>query len=160
SEIDRTEHRLKKREEQLDRRDEQILKREEGIEEKDRKAEDLLKRVEGELKSVEERRAELVRRCEEVSGLSVEEGKKLLLQEVEKDVRQESAVLIRRMEQETKETAEKKARQLITLAIQKVATDHVSETTVSVFNLPSEEMKGRIIGREGRNIRALEQATG
>jgi len=160
SEVDRTEIRLKKREEQFDKRDEQTLKREDAIAEKDQRAEAAAQKIEAELAEIEARRLDLVRRCEEVSGLTQEDGKKLLLAELEQEVRQESGALIRRMEQETKETAEKKARQLITLAIQKVASDHVSETTVSVFHLPSEEMKGRIIGREGRNIRALEQATG
>ncbi|CAN5412282.1 ribonuclease Y [soil metagenome] len=160
SEIDRTEHRLKKREEQIDRRDEQLVKREEGIVTKDQKAEDQLKKAENERTEAEKLRVDLVKRCETVAGLSMDEAKKLLLVEIEKDVRQDNAALVRRLELETKEIAEKKARQLITLAIQKVATDHVAETTVSVFHLPSEEMKGRIIGREGRNIRALEQATG
>ncbi len=160
AESDRTEARLKKREEQIDRRDEAILRREESVETKEKRVEDMLKMAEHEVKAAEERHREVVRRCEEVSGLSADEARKLLLQELEKDVRQESAALVRRLEQETREQADKKARQLITLAIQKVATDHVSETTVSVVNLPSDEMKGRIIGREGRNIRALEQATG
>ncbi|MBI1292848.1 ribonuclease Y [bacterium] len=160
SEIDRTEHRLKKREEQLDRRDEQILKREEVIEAKDAKVESTLKQAETRLQEIDRTRAELATKCEEISGLSRDEAKAILLQEVEKDVRNEMGALIRRLEQEAKETADRKARQLISLAIQKCASDHVSETTVSVFHLPSEEMKGRIIGREGRNIRALEQATG
>ncbi len=160
AESDRTEARLKKREEQIDRRDEAILRREESVEGKEKRAEDLLKKADSEVKAAEERHREVIRRCEEVSGLSAEEARKLLLQELEKDVRQDAAALVRRLEQETREVADKKARQLVTLAIQKVATDHVSETTVSVVNLPSDEMKGRIIGREGRNIRALEQATG
>lgn len=160
SEVDRTEHRLKKREEQLDRRDEQILKREEVITSKETKADEVVKQVESRLADVEKVRVELARKCEEISGLSRDDAKKILLQEVEKDVRGDMANLVHRLEQEARETADRKARQLITLAIQKCASDHVSETTVSVFNLPSEEMKGRIIGREGRNIRALEQATG
>lgn len=160
SEIDRTESRLKKREEKLDRREETILTREEGLEQKEKRADALLQKREEDLQDLENRRQELVRLSEKVAGMTREEGKKLLLRELEKDVRADAAQLVHRVEQEVKETCEKKARQLVTLAIQKVATDQVSETTVSVINLPSEEMKGRIIGREGRNIRALEQATG
>lgn len=159
-EVDKTELRLKKREEQLDRRDEAIVRREESMTSKEKRTEDLLHKAEEEVAATEKARLEYVRKCEQVAGMTTEEGKKLLLEQLEKDVNQESAALVRRIEQETKEVADRKARQIITLAIQKVATDHVSETTVSVFNLPSEEMKGRIIGREGRNIRALEQATG
>ncbi len=159
-EVDRIESRLKKREEQLDRRDDAMLRREEAIERKDEKADELLKTAEAELKAAEERHGDLVRRCEEASGMTADQAKQVLLSELEKDVRQDAANLVHRLEQETKQQAEKKARQIITLAIQKVATDHVSETTVSVVNLPNDEMKGRIIGREGRNIRALEQATG
>ncbi len=160
AEIDRTEARLKKREEQLDRRDEAILRREDAIEAREKKAEQMVQQSETELQEAEKVRVDLLKRYEEVSGMSQEEGRKFLLQELEQDVRQDSAALVRRLEQETKEIAEKKSRQIITLAMQKVATDQVSETTVSVVNLPSDEMKGRIIGREGRNIRALEQATG
>lgn len=160
SESDRTESRLKKREEQLDRRDEAFLRREESLEKKEKKVDETLKQAEGELHQAEEKHQDLIRRCEEISGLSSEKAKQILLSELEKDVRQDAAALVRRLEEETKAQADKKARQIITLAIQKVATDHVSETTVSVVNLPSDEMKGRIIGREGRNIRALEQATG
>lgn len=160
SEVERTESRLKRREEKLDQRDETILKREESIEQKERRLTELAERRETELAEVEKRRQDIVQQCERVAGMSREEAKGLLLRELEKDVRADAAQLVRRVEQETKETCEKKARQLVTLAIQKVATDQVSETTVSVINLPNDEMKGRIIGREGRNIRALEQATG
>lgn len=160
AEIDRTENRLKKREEQLDRRDEAMLRREEAIEGKERRSDDMEAQAKKRLTDIEAHHAELVQRLERVSGLSAEEGKKLLLQELEQDLRTESAAMVRRMEQEVRESADRKARQVITLAMQKVASDHVSESSVSVINLPSEEMKGRIIGREGRNIKALEQATG
>lgn len=159
-EAERTDARLKKREEQSDRRDEQISRREEALDKKDKRAEELIRKREEALAEVSKHHQTLVARLEEISGMSLEDARKLLLSELEKDLRQDSAALVRRFEQETKDIADKKARQLITLAIQKVATDHVSETTVSVINLPSDEMKGRIIGREGRNIRALEQATG
>lgn len=160
SEMERTESRVKKREEQLDRRDEAILRREEATSGKEKKVEESLKKVETQLQDVENQRLELVRRCERAAQMSSEEARKVLLAEVERETRQDAAAIVRRIEEETQQTAEKKARQIITLAMQKTATDHVSETTVSVINLPNDEMKGRIIGREGRNIRALEQATG
>jgi ribonuclease Y len=171
AEIERSEQRAKKREQQAERRDDQIAKREESTAQKEARADEALRQAEAKsadlVKQADSRRAEaeklrgdLARRYEEISGLTPEQAKQLLLQEVEKDVRADVANMVRRLEQEARETSDRKARQLITLAIQKCASDHVSETTVSVFNLPSEEMKGRIIGREGRNIRALEQATG
>ena len=100
------------------------------------------------------------RRAEEISGMTAEEAKKMLLESLEQTLRQEQAGVIRRVESETRELAAKKARQIITLAIQKSSTEQVSESTCSVLTLPSEDVKGRIIGREGRNIRALEAATG
>lgn len=97
---------------------------------------------------------------ERVSGLSTEDAKKELLQSVEEEVKHETAMLIKDLEQQAKEEADKKAREIISLAIQRCAADHVAETTVSVVALPNDEMKGRIIGREGRNIRTLETLTG
>ena len=97
---------------------------------------------------------------ERLSGLSTEDAKKELLQSVEEEVKHETAMLIKDLEQQAKEEADKKAREIISLAIQRCAADHVAETTVSVVALPNDEMKGRIIGREGRNIRALETMTG
>ena len=101
-----------------------------------------------------------LKEMERISGLTVEEGKTLLLSHVEQQIRHETAVMIRNLESEAKEEADKKAREIVTLAIQKCAADVVSETTVSVIGLPNDEMKGRIIGREGRNIRAFENFTG
>jgi len=109
---------------------------------------------------VEKLQAQAVQRCEQISGLTGEQAKSMLLEMTEAEVRQEMGATLRRIEAETKEIANKKARQIVTLAIQKCATEQVGETTVSVVNLPSDEMKGRIIGKEGRNIRALEAATG
>ena len=97
---------------------------------------------------------------ERLSGLSTEDAKKELLQSVEEEVKHETAMLIKDLEQQAKEEADKKAREIISLAIQRCAADHVAETTVSVVALPNDEMKGRIIGREGRNIRTLETLTG
>jgi ribonuclease Y len=127
---------------------------------KERTLDSKLQSLEHKTKYVDKLKADALRRCEEISGLSAEQAKRMLLESLEGEVKQEAASLIRRIETETREIANKKARQIITLAIQKCATDQVSETTVSVVNLPNDEMKGRIIGREGRNIRALEAATG
>src|SRR5690606_7811145 len=99
------------------------------------------------------RQEELIRkRAEEISGMTAEEAKKMLLESLESTLKQEQAVVIRRVESETRELAAKKARQIITLAIQKCSSEQVSESTCSVLTLPSEDVKGRIIGREGRNI--------
>ena len=97
---------------------------------------------------------------ERLSGLTTEDAKKELLQSVEEEVKHESAMLIKELEQQAKDEADRKAREIISLAIQRCAADHVAETTVSVVALPNDEMKGRIIGREGRNIRTLETLTG
>lgn len=99
-------------------------------------------------------------RLERISGISKEQAKNLLVQKMKEEARNEAAYAIKRIQEETKEKADKEARKIVGLAIQKCAVDHTVDTTVSVVNLPSEEMKGRIIGREGRNIRALEMATG
>jgi len=99
-------------------------------------------------------------KLQRISRLTAEEAKDLLLKRMESEVRHEASIMIKRIEDEAKETAEKKARNIISLAIQRYSADHVTETTVSVVNLPNDEMKGRIIGREGRNIRAFEMATG
>jgi len=104
--------------------------------------------------------AERQRELQRVSGLSAEEARDLLLKQIEGDARRDAANLVKRLEAEARETAAQRARQIITDAIQRSAAEHTIETTVSVVDLPSDDMKGRIIGREGRNIRALETATG
>ncbi len=160
ADLDRSENRLKGKERTLDGKIESYERREKSLEDKE-----LL--VETKLEGLAAREAELTRqeetvrrRASEVSGMSVDEAKRYLLDSLEGEVRQESAALIRRVENETRETAQKKARQIITMAIQKCSSEQVSESTCSVLTLPSDDVKGRIIGREGRNIRALEAATG
>src|SRR5699024_7079943 len=97
---------------------------------------------------------------ERLSGLTTEEAKELLLNNVKKEISRESAMMIKEIVNKAKEEADKKSREIISTAIQRYAADHVAETTVTVVNLPNDEMKGRIIGREGRNIRTLETLTG
>ena len=157
---ERRERKLEERRTALDRRFEDLEKREKELQAGQSDIDEGRARIQKQEARIEELRVETQRRCEAVSGLSAEQAKRLLIETLEADVRQEAAALVRRVESETKEIAEKKARQIITLAIQRCGADQVTETTVSVVPLPSDDLKGRIIGREGRNIRALEAATG
>ncbi len=153
NELQRLERRLLQKEESLDRKIESLERKEEN-----------LHRKENELEHQKEELNQLVGKeqaeLERLSGMSSEEAKQLLLKRVEEEVRYESAIMIKEIETRAKEEAEKRAKNIIALAIQRCAADHVAETTVSVVALPSDEMKGRIIGREGRNIRTLETLTG
>jgi ribonuclease Y len=153
NEIQRLERRVLQKEENLERKLEDLEKREESIQRK-------LKDVEKKQNSVEELYQRQLEELEKLSGLTHEEARQILLNNVEKEITRESVILIKNIESKAKEEAEKKAREIITYAIQKCAADHVAETTVSVVSLPNDEMKGRIIGREGRNIRTLETLTG
>ncbi len=153
SELLRTQRRLQNKEENLERRGEALERRERSL--TGQEAELARKRQEVE-SLLSERRAELQR----VSGLSAEEAKALLLADVEAETRQDAAKLIRDIEEEARAEGERRGRKIVALAIQRCAVDQASESTVSVVPLSSDEMKGRIIGREGRNIRAFEQLTG
>ncbi|MBD3296293.1 MAG: ribonuclease Y [Candidatus Omnitrophica bacterium] len=164
----------KERRKELLTKENRLLQKEENV---DRKME-LLEQKENELKKAESaigrkvdeartKKAELERliedqktRLEEISGMSKDQAKKTLIDSMTEEARNDAAVTVKRVQEETRDKADKEARKIIGLAIQKCAVDHTVETTVSVVNLPSEDMKGRIIGREGRNIRALEMATG
>lgn len=159
-ESERRERKLTERQSALDRKFDGLEKRDQGLQQKERELDSIRARLEKKDQEIETIRHETKRRCEEISRLTEAEARKLLIESLEADVRNEAAGLVRRIEAETKEIAEKKARQIITLAIQRCATEQVTESTVSVVQLPSDEIKGRIIGREGRNIRALEAATG
>ena len=152
-ELSRSEKRLTQKEENLDKKLEQIEKKETTLSNK-QQAVDKAKAQIDEL--VEQQKTEL----ERISGLTNEEARGILMQELETELAHEKAVRIKAHEQEIKDTADKEARDILSMAIQRVAADHVSETTVSVVPLPNDDMKGRIIGREGRNIRALETLTG
>ena len=153
AEIQRSERRIVQKEENLDRKLEAIEKREAGFAAKE---EEINKQKAQVARLNEERLQEL----ERISGLTSEQAKEYLLKTVEEDVKHYTAKLIKEMEHKAKEEADKKAKEYVVTAIQKCAADHVAETTISVVQLPNDEMKGRIIGREGRNIRTLETMTG
>lgn len=153
NELQRLERRLLQKEESLDRKIESLERKEENLHRKDSEVEQLREELN---LIVAKEQAEL----ERLSGMTSDEAKQLILKRVEEDVRYESAIMIKEIETRAKEEAEKRAKNIIALAIQRCAADHVAETTVSVVALPSDEMKGRIIGREGRNIRTLETLTG
>lgn len=153
AEIQRLERRLLQKEETLDRKTEALERKEEGLTRKQKEAE----RLQQELSELYRRQmAEL----ERISGLTTEEARKLLLANIEVEVSHEAAAMAREIEARAREEADRRAREIISLAIQRCAADHVADTTVSVVELPNDEMKGRIIGREGRNIRTLETLTG
>jgi len=153
SEVQRLERRILQKEENLDKKISQIEMKEED-----------LKRQEQEIVQTREKIDDLslqqVALLEKISGVSTEEAKDILLQKVKDEIQHEIAQMIKDVELQAKEEADKRAREVVTQAIQRCAADHVSESTVSVVNLPTDEMKGRIIGREGRNIRTLETLTG
>ncbi len=153
SEQKRAENRVAQREETLDRKLDNLEKREELL---NLKAEDITKR----LKEAEALRDRQAGELERIAGLTAEEATRAIIARVEKEAYHDAAALVRDIEQNAREEGNKKARNIIAMAIQKCASDHVAETTVSVISLPNDDMKGSIIGREGRNIRALEQATG
>ncbi len=160
AELKKREARLIQKEENIDNKIEQLERREH---EQARKERHLTKR-EGKLERKELEYSELIeeqkKQLEKISGLTVDQAKELLIRAMENEARHEGAKYIKRIENETKEQADKKAKKILATAIQRYAGDFVAERTVSVVQLPSDEMKGRIIGREGRNIRALEAATG
>ena len=137
---------LEKRESAIEQRETQFATREEQMRQREAKVEELSK--------------QRVQELERISGLTSEQAKDYLLKTVEEDVKHDTARLIKELETQAKEEAGKKAKEYVVNAIQKCAADHVAETTISVVQLPSDEMKGRIIGREGRNIRTLETMTG
>ena len=160
TELDRAENRVHGKERSLDQKIEQCEKRDKTVADKEKLLDTRLSSLDKRERLVADSEETLRRRAEEISGLTVEEARKFLLASLEQEVTQESAALIRRVENETREIATRKARQVVTLAIQKTATEQVTESSCSVLMLPSDDVKGRIIGREGRNIKALEHATG
>ncbi|MBQ1622596.1 MAG: ribonuclease Y [Selenomonas sp.] len=153
SEISRQERRVVQKEENLDRKLDSVEKKEEQLARKE-------SRIDKTQQAVDEMHAKQKTELERISGLTSDEAKTILMAETEEELKHEKAVKIKEYEQQTKDEADKKARDILSIAIQRCAADHVAETTVSVVALPNDEMKGRIIGREGRNIRTLETLTG
>ena len=153
AEIQRNEHRIMQKEENLDKKLEAVEKKEAGFVAR----EEEINKQKAEVAKLNQQR---VQELERISGLTSEQAKDFLLKTVEEDVKLDAAKLVKESVAQAKEEANKKARDIVVTAIQKCAADHVAETTISVVQLPNDEMKGRIIGREGRNIRTLETLTG
>jgi ribonuclease Y len=153
NELQRSEKRLIKKEEMLDAKSMQVEKKEETLQKK-------LKDIETKQNKLEAIHEKQIEELERISGLSTDEAKNMLIDNIKREAEQEASIAVKEIERDAKENADRKAREIVTYAIQKCSADHVAETTVSVVDLPNDEMKGRIIGREGRNIRALEQLTG
>ena len=153
NEVQRNERRIQQKEEAIDRKTDALERKEQSLTSK----EETLRRQKEEISKLSEQR---VQELERISGLTSEQAKEYLLKIVEDDVKHDSAIMIKEAEAEAREEAEKRAREIVVGAIQRCAADHVAEATISVVQLPSDEMKGRIIGREGRNIRTLETMTG
>ena len=153
AEMQRSERRVNQREEMLDKKMDNLEKREEAINQKSEQTQALYDEA-------EQLRDKQVKELERIAGMTQDEAEQMIISRVQKEAYHDAAAMVRDIEAKAKDEGEKKARNIIALAIQKCAADHVAETTVSVINLPNDDMKGRIIGREGRNIRALETATG
>ena len=153
NEISKAERRLNQKEDSIDRKLENIEKKEESITNKEKNISNKQHEIENIVKKQ-------LQELEKISGYTVEQAREIMLQKVEVEARSDAAMLYKEIESKAKEEADKKAKEIITGAIQRCAADHVAESTVSVVPLPNDEMKGRIIGREGRNIRAIENATG
>ncbi|GGH81973.1 ribonuclease Y [Pullulanibacillus pueri] len=160
NELQKQENRLVQKEDLLDRKSETLDKKEESLDKK----EDSLGKQQRQIEEMESKVEELLRsqqaELERISGLTATEAKELVINQVKHEAVHEAAQMAKEIENRAKEEADKKAKSILSLAIQRCAADHVAETTVSVVNLPNDEMKGRIIGREGRNIRTLETLTG
>lgn len=159
-ELNVLERRLLQKEENLDRKVDVMDRKEKDLERRDFSLVEKEKQMHQREKSLDMMIQEEKDKLQKVSGMTKDEARQILLKRLEDDVKQEAAIMIKRVEEEAKEKADKEARKIVGLAIQKCAVEHTVETTVSVVHLPNDEMKGRIIGREGRNIRALEIATG
>src|SRR5690606_7043630 len=153
NETQRLERRLVQKEESLDKKLEALERKEETVASKEKRIEETQEQIDSLYK-------QQLSELERISNLTMEDARQKILSRVEHEMRHETAQMIKEMEQQAKEEADKRARNILSLAIQRCAADHVAESTVSVVTLPNEEMKGRIIGREGRNIRALETLTG
>lgn len=160
NELDGLERRLRSKEESIEKRSDQLSQKESGMETRERNLAQKENQTNEKHERLDRLLAERRQKLEDLAGLTAEEAKIHLIQTMEGQARREAAVLIKKIEDEARMTADRKSREIVAYAIQRYAGDVVAEKTVSVVNLPNEEMKGRIIGREGRNIRAIEAATG
>ena len=151
---------LQKFERRVIQKEEILDKKLQNLEQKETSLADKLKNVAKKEEEIEAIKTQQLEKLESISGITSDKAKEIILTNAERDVRREMSIMIKEIESQAKEEAEKKSREIIGYAIQKCAADHVAETTVTVVNLPNDEMKGRIIGREGRNIRTLETLTG
>jgi len=159
-EVDRAEGRLDERRSSLDRKFDILAEKERSLDQRDAATQTRAREVDQMRAECERQEADNRARLEALAGMTAEEGRRRLLQEMEEQARADAANLVREIRETARRDAEREARNIVGLAIQRIAADHTAESTVSVVSLPSDEMKGRIIGREGRNIRAFEQATG
>src|SRR5690625_4183570 len=159
-EIQKQEERLMQKDELLDKKSVTFDQRELSLEKREQTLAEKQQQIEEMESKVEVLLAEQHQELERISGYTSDQAKEVILKRVERELRQETAVMIKEAENRSKEEADKNAKQILSLALQRCAADHVAETTVSVISLPNDEMKGRIIGREGRNIRTLETLTG
>ncbi len=160
AEAQKQENRLMQKEENLDKRSETLDKRELLLEKKEQSLTEKQQQIEEMESKVEAMKKEQQTELERISGYTTDQAKQIILDRLENELTHESALMVKEAENRAKEDADKKAKNILSLALQRCAADHVAETTVSVVNLPNDEMKGRIIGREGRNIRTLETLTG
>ena len=159
-ETTRLENRLRQKEEMLEKKEESLDKKMNMIDAQRTELADRSAQLDNKEKALQQKEATIISELERVARLSQNDAKQELIQTITDDARKEAGTLVKNLEQEARETAEQKAKEIVMQAIQRCATDHTAEITVSAVNLPTDEMKGRIIGREGRNIRAIETATG
>ena len=159
-ELQRMEQRLTQKDELLNKKDNNLLKKNEELEQQKKELDKKMSNLVAKQEKIDKEYESVIAKLEEIAGLTKEEAKKQLSESILDEARRDVAVQVRNLEQEAKDEADKKAKDIISLAIQKCCTDHASDITVSVVPLPSDDMKARIIGREGRNIRTLENATG
>ena len=160
ADLKETEDRLLQREKNMDKRDELYQKRETLLDEKEERLNNKFDEIQDEKSKVEELKNEQLKLLQEIANFSKEEAKELLMDEVKQNMSKEVATYIKEQEQEAKMLADKNAKNLIVTAMQRYAADIANEQTITVVNLPNDDMKGRIIGREGRNIRTIEAITG